>query len=117
MSIVSYLRRRIRTVFALGVLGILLVFALPGFVEWVESNQRVETASAVINSVGLALIFAGVLILYFNSPLNTAVLDSGDAFTDVEADIRLEDRRNDNMRLAVGLILLGTALQFLGQWL
>lgn len=114
---VNYLRRRIRTVLALGVLGILLVFALPGFVEWVESNQRVETASVAINSIGLALIFAGVLILYSNSPLNTAVLDGGDAFTDVEADIRREERRNNNMRLAVGLILFGTALQFLGQWL
>ena len=70
-----------------------------------------------INSIGLIISIIGVYVVYRNSPLNISVIDGGN-FDDDHAKEEIETKKkNDRMRLGVYLVIFGTLLQLLSNFI
>lgn len=64
-----------------------------------------------VNSVGLVLTIAGVVVIYRYSPLNSSESDGGAAGTDFVAIKGETALKNRLMKVGTALVLLGSALQ------
>jgi uncharacterized membrane protein len=71
----------------------------------------------IINSVGILLTIVGVYIVYKNSPINFHTIDGGTASTDFEANRRKTERKNLLIRVGVHVILWGSALQLISNFI
>ena len=67
-----------------------------------------------INSLGIFLTIIGVGMVYRYSPLNESAVEGGAAGTDFE---RKPKRRNRLLMLGVGLVLLGSVLQLVSNFI
>ncbi len=65
----------------------------------------------IVNSVGLLLNIVGVAMVYWFSPLNEYAISGGDAFTDSDKIERETKRRNELLKLSVGVVIFGSILQ------
>ena len=70
----------------------------------------------VLNSLGIVLNIIGVLMIYFNSPINDSVIDGGDASTDHGIFLKKDRKRNKMLKLGVLIIVLGSILQLVSNF-
>lgn len=73
--------------------------------------------NAVLSCAGIALTMLGVYLVYINSPINEALIDGGNAFTDRNELKRHAKRRNTLMRFGVYLVLLGSLVQLISNFI
>lgn len=70
-----------------------------------------------VNAVGILVSMVGVLVVYVNSPLNISAIDGGDASTDFNKIERRTLRRNRGMRTGVWVIILGSLVQLISNFI
>jgi len=73
--------------------------------------------STFINSTELILSGVGVIVVYLNSPLHYSKIDGGDANTDFERLEKEAARKNRLAKYGVFMVLTGTALQLLSNFI
>ncbi|RYG65004.1 hypothetical protein EON80_18180 [bacterium] len=71
----------------------------------------------ITNSIGIVLTMIGVYMVYANSPINAHVIDGGDFETDLSLEDRSTKRRNKLLRVGVYIVLTGSFLQFVSNFL
>jgi hypothetical protein len=69
-----------------------------------------------LNAFGIFLSGLGVWIVYVNSPLNFSSIDGGDAATDFNAIEKNTIKRNQHMRVGVWVIIFGSLLQLISNF-
>jgi|JI10StandDraft_1071094.scaffolds.fasta_scaffold397556_1 hypothetical protein len=74
-------------------------------------------ANVNLNTLGIVLNIVGVILVYYNSPLNESVVDGGRADTDFDIERRLAILRNRWARAGVIIVLLGSCVQILSNYL
>ena len=70
-----------------------------------------------LNAFGIFLSGLGVWIVYKNSPLNFSTIDGGDASNDFHAIEKNTIKRNQFMRVGVWVIISGTLLQLISNFI
>lgn len=70
----------------------------------------------ILNSFGIVLNIIGVLMVYFNSPINEQTFDGGDASTDFKAIVERTEQRNKLLRLGVWIVVTGSVFQLLSNF-
>nr|CAS02813.1 putative integron gene cassette protein [uncultured bacterium] len=84
----------------------------------VSSRGRyIVDGRAITNSGGIVLTMAGVYMVYANSPINSSVIDGGNFDTDFAAIDRDTRHRNLLMRVGVYVVLIGSFLQLVSNFL
>ena len=71
----------------------------------------------ITNSVGLLLTIIGVYLVYKNSPINFDTIDGGDDTTDFKEISRITNKRNSLLRKGVYIVMLGSALQLVSNFM
>ncbi len=70
-----------------------------------------------VASAGICLSIVGVLLVYWFSPLNESVIDGGTADTDGTALERASQRKNFWMRAGVALVVFGSVVQLIANYI
>ena len=70
-----------------------------------------------LNALGIFLSALGVWIIYVNSPLNFSTIDGGNASTDFDAIAKVTSRKNQYMRMGVWIIIAGSLLQLISNFI
>jgi hypothetical protein len=70
-----------------------------------------------INSLGLILNGVGILVVYYNSPINFHTIDGGNADSDFTSFEKETNTKNKWLRIGVWIVVAGTALQFLSNFI
>jgi len=70
----------------------------------------------IINSLGIVISTLGVYIVYKYSPINEDVIDGGQADTDFAKIVMRTAKRNNNIKKGVYLIILGSLLQLMSNF-
>lgn len=70
----------------------------------------------IINSIGLILNIAGVLVVYFSSPINHDVIDGGSASTNYDQIGRETKRKNTLLKAGVWIVVAGSVLQLISNF-
>lgn len=83
-----------------------------------SSSECLGVVRTGLNALGLLMTMGGVYTVYRFSPINYDVIDGGD-FDDEKQKSVVEEvkRRNHLLRMGVGVVLAGTFLQFLSNFL
>lgn len=71
----------------------------------------------IFNAIGIAVTMIGVYMVYAYSPINSHGIDGGRADTDFSAIERTTKRRNQSMRVGVYIVLAGSLLQLVSNFM
>lgn len=80
------------------------------------SHIFIDTKTS-INSIGLLLTIIGTFVVYKNSPLNTSNIDGGNASSNYETEKYKVNQKNKYAIYGVRLIVAGTALQLVSNYI
>jgi hypothetical protein len=80
-------------------------------------ESHMEDYKVIINSIGIVMTMVGVYMVYANSPINDHVIDGGTFDTDHAAEERSTKRRNKLMTIGVYIVLTGSLLQLVSNFL
>ncbi len=75
------------------------------------------TLKVWINSLGLVLTLIGVVVSFKNSPLNEWKIDGGGPETDFNTERFETKRKNRIMKTGIYIVLLGTVIQLVSNFL